>query len=186
MDALRDAVFTVATIVSTSGFATTNYDLWPLTAHMILIILMCAGACAGSTGGGIKQSRVLILVKSIKRNIHSFLNPSQVRVITHNKRRLPENIVNNVLAYLAIYIVIVLASTLIIAFDGFDLASTMTAVLATFNNIGPGLGMVGPVGNYSAFSDLSKLIMIFDMLAGRLEIMPIVVLFSRTAWEKAD
>ena len=92
---------------------------------------------------------------------------------------------NNVLAYLAIYIVIVLASTLIIAFDGFDLTSTMTAVLATFNNIGPGLGMVGPVGNYYAFSDLSKLVMIFDMLAGRLEIMPIVVLFSRTTWKKA-
>ena len=137
IEALRDAAFTVATIVSTSGFATTNYDLWPLAAHIILIILMCAGACAGSTGGGIKRSRVLTLIKSIKRNIHSFLNPSEVRVITYNKRRLPEKIVNN--------------------------------VLATFNNIGPGLGMVDPVGNYSAFSDLSKLVMIFDMPAGRLE-----------------
>lgn len=186
LDTLRDAAFTVATIVSTSGFATTNYDLWPLAAHVILIILMCTGACAGSTGGGIKQSRVLILIKSIKRNIHSFLNPSEVRVITYNKRRLPENIVNNVLAYLAIYIVIVLVSTLIIAFDGFDLTSTMTAVLATFNNIGPGLGMVGPVGNYFDFSNLSKIVMIFDMLAGRLEIMPIVILFSRTTWKKAS
>ena len=184
-DALRDAAFNVATIISTTGYATADFNLWPVAAQTILVVLMCFGACAGSTGGGMKSSRVLILLKAARRNIHAFIRPSGVRVIRYNERRLDESIVNNVLAYLAIYVLIILVSTFIISFDNFDFTTNLTAVLATFNNIGPGLNVVGPTGNFAGFSILSKCILIFDMLAGRLEIMPILVLFSKSTWMKA-
>lgn len=184
-DALRDAAFNVATIISTTGYATADFNLWPVAAQTVLVILMCCGACAGSTGGGIKNSRLLILLKSARRNIHAFIRPSGVRVIRYNGRRLDETIVNNVKAYLAIYVLIILASTFIVSFDNFDFTTNLTAVLATFNNIGPGLNVVGPTGNFAGFSVLSKCVLIFDMLAGRLEIMPILVLFSKSTWMRA-
>lgn len=184
-DALRDSAFTVATIISTTGYGTADFNLWPVAAQSVIAILMCCGACAGSTGGGIKSSRILILLKSIRRNIHSFIRPSGVKVIRYNERRLDESIVQNVMVYLSIYVLIILVSTFIVSFDNFDFTANLTAVLATFNNIGPGLGMVGPTGNFAGFSVLSKAVLIFDMLAGRLEIMPILVLFSRSTWMRA-
>lgn len=184
-DALRDAFFNTATIISTTGFGTADFNFWPVSAQLILLTLMCMGACAGSTGGGMKTSRILILLKSVKRNFYSFIHPDGVKVIRVNERKVDEKIVRNVLVYLCIYVIIIVISTFLISFDGFDLITDFTAVLATFNNIGPGLSTVGPTGNFAGFSVFSKLVLIFDMLAGRLEIMPILVLFSRRTWRKA-
>jgi trk system potassium uptake protein TrkH len=184
-ETVRHSAFTVGTIISTTGYATTDFDLWPSFSKTILLFLMFCGACAGSTGGGIKQVRLLILFKSLRRNIHKFLHPSEVNKIGYNGRVMDEQIVSNINAYLIAYVVIVILSVLILSLDGFDFESNFSAVMATFNNIGPGLAKVGPTQNFFSYSYLSKIVMIFDMLAGRLEIMPIIVLFSRSTWKKA-
>ena len=184
-DCLRDAAFTVGTIISTTGYATTDYNVWPPIAHSIILFLMFVGACAGSTGGGFKQVRLVIAWKTLRRNIHKFLHPSEVRTIEYNDRPMSESIVNNISSYVIAYVLIVIISTIVISIDGFDFETNFSAVMATFNNIGPGLNAVGPASNFAAFSIFSKIILILDMLAGRLEIMPILILFSKTTWKKA-
>ena len=184
-DCLRDAAFTVGTIISTTGYATTDYNQWPAMAHTIVLLCMFVGACAGSTGGGFKQVRLVILWKTLRRNVHKFLHPSEVRVIEYNNRPMPESIVNNISSYLIVYVFLVMASTLLISVDGFDFETNFSAVMATVNNIGPGLSLVGPVSNFASFSTFSKIILTFDMLAGRLEIMPILILFSKSTWKRA-
>lgn len=184
-DCLRDAAFTVATLISTTGYATTNYNLWPALAHSIVLFLMFVGACAGSTGGGFKQVRLVIMWKTLRRNIHKFLHPSEVRTIEYNNRPMSESIVNNISSYVIAYVLILIVSTIVISVDGFDFETNFSAVMATFNNIGPGLNVVGPVGNFAGFSVLSKIVLILDMLAGRLEIMPILILFSKSTWKRA-
>ena len=184
-ETIRHAAFTVSSIMTTTGFATTDFDLWPAFSKAIIMLLMVIGACAGSTGGGLKVARLLLLLKSLKRNIGQVLKPRKVQVVRNNSAVVDEKILDNANAYLAAYVVILFLSFLIISLDNFSVGTNFTAVLACFNNIGPGLEAVGPTCNFSAYSTLSKLVLSFDMLAGRLEIFPILVLFSRSTWRRA-
>ena len=184
-ETIRHAAFTVSTIITTTGFATTDFDLWPAFSKAIIMLLMIVGACAGSTGGGLKIARVLLLSKSLKRNIGQVLKPRKVQVVRNNGNVVDEKILDNANAYLAAYVVIIFLSYLVISLDNFSVGTNFTAVLACFNNIGPGLEAVGPTCNFSAYSTLSKLVLCFDMLAGRLEIFPMLVLFSRSTWRRA-
>ena len=184
-ETIRHTAFTVSTIITTTGFATTDFDLWPAFSKAIIMLLMIVGACAGSTGGGLKVARLLLLMKSLKRNIGQVLKPRKVQVVRNNGAVVDEKILDNANAYLAAYVVILFLSFLIVSLDNFSVGTNFTAVLACFNNIGPGLEAVGPTCNFSGYSDLSKLVLCFDMLAGRLEIFPMLVLFSRSTWRRA-
>ncbi len=183
-ETIRHAAFQVSSIMTTTGFATTDFDLWPSFSKGLLLMLMVVGACAGSTGGGLKCARVLLLFKSLRRNIRQVLNPRKVMVVRNNHKVVDEKVLANTNAYLAAYVIIIIVSFLLISLDGFSTGTNISAVLACFNNIGPGLEAVGPTCNFSAYSDFSKLVLILDMLAGRLEIFPILVLFSRNTWRK--
>ena len=182
-ETFRHASFTVSTIITTTGFATTDFDLWPAFSKGIIMFLMVVGACAGSTGGGLKVARLLLLLKSLKRNIGQVLNPRRVQVVRNNGQAVDEKIIDNTNAYLAAYVCFVIFSFVLISLDNFSIGTNFTAVLACFNNIGPGLEAVGPTCNYAAYSDFSKLVLSADMLAGRLEIFPILLLFSRSTWK---
>ncbi|MGN0169001.1 MAG: TrkH family potassium uptake protein [Acetatifactor sp.] len=182
-ETIRHAAFQVASIVTTTGFATTDFDLWPSFSKAILLFLMVVGACAGSTGGGFKCGRALLMVKSLRRSVRQVVHPQKVQVVCSNGQPIGEKVLRNINAYLAAYVMIVIVSFLAVSLDGFSVTTNFSAVLACFNNIGPGLEMVGPIGNYGAYSTFSKLVLIMDMLAGRLEIFPILILFSRTTWK---
>ncbi len=184
-ETVRHAAFQVATIITTTGFATDDFNQWPEFSKAILLCLMVIGACAGSTGGGIKCARVLLLFKSLKRNIHLTLHPQKVEVLRNDGQAVDEKVVTNTGMYLAAYVIIIVFSFLVLSADKFSFTTNFTAVLACFNNIGPGLDVVGPAGNYGGFSVLSKLVLIADMLAGRLEIFPILALFSHSTWKNA-
>ena len=181
-ETVRHAAFQVATIITTTGFATTDYELWPGFSKAILLGLMIIGASAGSTGGGFKCSRVLLVLKSLRRSVRKIVHPQKVQAVRLNGHPVDEKVLQNTNAYLAAYGTAVLASFLLISVDGFSITTNLSAVLACFNNIGPGFEMVGPTCNYGAYSTFSKLVLIMDMLAGRLEIFPILILFSRTTW----
>lgn len=181
-ESLRHAAFQVATIVTTTGYATDDFDLWPGFSKAILFSLMFIGACAGSTGGGIKCGRLLLVIKSLKRSVHRVIHPQKVQVVRVNHQPVDEKVLQNTNAYLAAYLIIVAGSYLLVSLDGLSITTSLSAVAACFNNIGPGFEMVGPACNYAEFSDLSKLVLILDMLAGRLEIFPILILFSRDTW----
>ena len=182
-ETIRHAAFQVASIITTTGYSTTDFDLWPAFSKTILVALMIVGACAGSTGGGFKVARILLLLKSLRRNIRQVLHPNKVQVVRNNGQVVDEQILENTNAYLAAYVVIIIISTILISLDGFSLGTNLTAVLSCFNNIGPGLEAVGPTCNFGAYSAFSKLVLSMDMLAGRLEIFPILVLFSRSTWK---
>ncbi len=184
-ESLRHASFQVSSIITTTGFSTVNFDLWPAFSKGILLALMLIGACAGSTGGGIKCARVLLLIKGARRNISQIMHPQKVQVIRVNGRVVDERILSNTNAYLAIYLLILIGSFLLLGLDGFSITTNFSAVMACFNNIGPGLDAVGPACNFSGFSPISKLVLILDMLAGRLEIFPILVLLSPKTWKKS-
>ena len=183
-ETIRHAAFQVSSIMTTTGFATTDFDLWPSFSKTILLMLMIVGACAGSTGGGLKVARILLIFKSLRRSIRRLLNPQKVSVVRNNGKPVDEKILDNANAYLGAYVIIVILSFLIISLDGFSTGTNISAVLACFNNIGPGLEAVGPTCNYGAYSIASKLVLIVDMLAGRLEIFPILVLLSRSTWRR--
>jgi len=183
-ETIRHAAFQVSSIMTTTGFATTDFDLWPSFSKGLLLMLMVVGACAGSTGGGLKCARVLLLFKILRRNIRQVLNPQKVMVVRNNKKIVDEKVLSNTNAYLAAYVIIIIVSFLLISIDGFSTGTNISAVLACFNNIGPGLEAVGPTCNFGAYSDFSKFVLILDMLAGRLEIFPILALFSRSSWFK--
>ena len=183
-ETIRHAAFQVASIVTTTGFATTDFDLWPTFSKSVLLCLMLLGACAGSTGGGFKCGRALLVFKGLRRSVRQIVHPGKVEVVRVNGRAIEEKVLENTNAYLAAYALIIAASFLLISVDGFSVTTNLTAVLACFNNIGPGLETVGPTCNFSGFSVFSKLVLIMDMLAGRLEIFPILILFSRTTWGK--
>ena len=183
-ETVRHAAFQVSSIMTTTGYATTDFDLWPAFSKGLLMMIMVVGACAGSTGGGMKCARVLLLFKSLRRNIRQVLNPRTVQVVRNNGKVVDEKIIANTNAYLAAYVVVIIASYLIISLDGFSVGTNLTAVLACLNNIGPGLEAVGPTCNFAGYSVLSKLVLTVCMLAGRLEIFPILVLFSRSTWKK--
>ena len=184
-DALRHSLFQVSSIITTTGFATADFDLWPSFSKGILLFLMMIGACAGSTGGGLKCARALLLLKGLRRNLAQVLAPQRVQMIRVNQKPVDEKIVANTNTYLCAYTVVLVGSFLLISIDGFSVMTNFSAVLACFNNIGPGLESVGPLCNFSLFSPFSKLILILDMLAGRLEIFPILILFSAKAWKRS-
>lgn len=183
-ETIRHAAFQVSTIMTTTGFATTDFDLWPSFSKAILVCLMIIGASAGSTGGGFKCGRMLLVLKSLRRNIRKILYPQKIQVVKNNGRMVDEKVIDNTNAYLAAYVIIIVLSFIVISLDGFSMTTNITAVLACFNNIGPGLEAVGPTCNFSGFSILSKLVLILDMLAGRLEIFPILILFTRSTWRR--
>ena len=182
-ETFRDASFTVSSIITTTGFTTADFDRWPAFSKGIILFLMVVGACAGSTGGGLKVSRLLYLLKSLGRNITQVLNPRRVKALRGNGQVISETVIDNTNAYLAAYVFIVIFSYLIVSLDGNTVGTNLSAVLACFNNIGPGLEAVGPTCNFGHLSDLSKLVLSMDMLAGRLEIFPILVLFSKSTWK---
>ena len=181
-ETVRHAAFTVGTLISSTGFATTDFDLWPSFSKSILMVLMLIGACAGSTGGGLKVARLMLLLKSLGRNIQQTLRPRRVQMVRNNGKPMDEKVLANTNAYFAAYFIIIFVSFMLISLDGFSITTNFTAVLACFNNMGPGLEAVGPTCNFSAFSTFSKLILCLDMLAGRLEIFPILILFSKNTW----
>ena len=183
-DSIHHAAFQVGSIITTTGFSTVDFDLWPSFSKTILLCLMVIGACAGSTGGGLKIARLLLLMKGLMRNIRQMLNPRKVQVIRNNGSAVSEKILENTNAYFAAYIVIIFAIFLIISLDGYSIGTNFSAVLCTFNNIGPGFEAVGPMCNFSIFSDLSTLVLSIGMLAGRLEIFPILVLLSKDTWKR--
>lgn len=182
--ALQQVSFQVASIITTTGYATTDFNLWPQASRTILVMLMFVGACAGSTGGGIKVSRFLILLKAAKKELIQLLHPRSVRKIKIDGKAVEHEVVRSTNVFMGIYILVFAFSILLISFDNLDLATNFTAVTATLNNIGPGLELVGPTGNFSVFSNFSKLVLTFDMLAGRLELFPLLLLFVPDTWKK--
>ena len=181
-ETVRHAAFQVSSIITTTGFATTDFDLWPGFSKTILLCLMVVGACAGSTGGGLKVARLLLLLKTTRRNISQMLNPRKVLLVRNNDQVVDEQVLSNTNAYLSAYVIILFVSFMLISLDDFSTGTNFSAVLCCFNNIGPGLELVGPTCNFSSFSVLSKLVLILDMLLGRLEIFPLLVLFSPQTW----
>ena len=183
-EAFRHAFFQVGSIITTCGYATTDFDLWPETSKMILVLLMFIGACAGSTGGGFKISRLLILCKAIPKQLSLVIHPREVKVIRMDGKPIDHNTLRSTNVYLAIYFFILLVSTLLISVDNFNLTTNFTAVASTLNNIGPGLDGVGPTRNFGMYSDFSKFVLMFDMLAGRLELYPLLILFMPSLWRR--
>ena len=183
-ESIRHAAFQVGTFVSSTGFASTDFDLWPSFSKAIIMCLMVVGACAGSTGGGLKIARLMLILKSLRRNIRQTLNPRKVQVIRNNGTAVDEQILDNTNAYLAAYITILFISFVLVSLDGFSVTTNFSAVLSCFNNMGPGFEAVGPSCNFSGYSGFSKIILSMDMLLGRLEIFPILVLFSRNTWKR--
>ena len=182
--ALTDAAFQVASIITTTGFATCDFNLWPALSKTILVLLMITGACAGSTGGGLKFSRVLILIKAVRQEINSFIHPRSVKAVGMDDRTVDKTVVKSVCVYAVLFALIYFGSVFIVSIDKYDVVTNFTAVLATMNNVGPGFEVVGATGNYAGFNYLSKIVFIFDMLAGRLELYPILLLFVPMMWKK--
>lgn len=184
-DAVRTAAFQVASVISTTGFSTADFNRWPELSRMLLVILMFIGACAGSTGGGMKCSRILVILRTIKAQVRSIIHPRAVSVVKLDGAPLSDSTVRTIYTYFATYIFITFVSALVVGLDNFSFGTTLTAVITCISNVGPGLEAVGPMGNFAAFSPLSKIILSFDMIIGRLEIFPILVLFSRSAWKRS-
>ena len=192
-EAFHHSMFTVVSIMTTTGFATLDYNTWPQFSRTLIFMLTCIGACAGSTGGGFKFSRIIILFRNARNEVIKTLHPKSVQRVYMDGHVVEEATVRGTNAYLAIYSIIFLSSFLLIAFfesfnvidfNVFDFETNLTAVAATLNNVGPGLNMVGPAGGFSDFSWASKIVLIFDMLAGRLELMPVLILFSKRTWSR--
>ena len=184
-DALRHAAFTVASLISTTGFGTENFDLWPSLSKTLLVLVMFIGGCAGSTAGGMKVSRWLIAIKGFIREIFTLIHPRQVKKITLDSRPVDKEVIKSVSSYIVCFVMVFVGSLLVISLDGRDVVTNFTAVAATINNIGPGLEGVGPTANFADFSNLSKLMLTFNMIAGRLEIFPLLILLSPNTWKKA-
>ena len=184
-EALTHAAFQVGSIITTTGFSTADFDLWPQTSKTVLVLLMFIGACAGSTGGGIKVSRFVITLKTIIKELNSYIHPKSIKKIKIDDKPVEHEVLRSVNVYFITYIILFAASVLAVSFEGRDLITNFTAVAATFNNIGPGLAMAGPTQNFGFFTDFSKVVMIFDMLAGRLELFPLLILFHPTLWKDA-
>lgn len=184
-EAIRQAAFQVSSILTTTGYSTANYDLWPTLSKGILFVLMFIGGCAGSTAGGLKVSRVILLVKSIMREIKKMLHPRSVSTVKFEGKTVEDSTVSNVNSYFSIYFLCFFAFFLLICFDGFNFETNLTAVAACFNNVGPGFDLVGPFGGYSMFSDFSKIVLSFAMLFGRLEIFPLILFFMPSTWKRS-
>lgn len=182
LDALTHASFQVASIITTTGFSTVDFNMWSQACKTILVMLMFVGACAGSTGGGIKVSRFVILIKTVTKELNSYIHPKSIKKINFEKKMVEHEVVRATNVYFITYMLLFAASVLLIAFEGRDLVTNFTAVAATINNIGPGLEMVGPSHNFGMFTPFSKYVLMFDMLAGRLELFPLLLLFHPALW----
>ncbi len=183
-ETIRHSFFQVGSIITTTGFATTDFNQWPQLSKTILVILMFVGACAGSTGGGIKVSRITILFKTIGKELSMLIHPQMVKKIKADGHSVSHEVIRSTNVFMATYFIILCLSVLFISIDNYDFTTSFTAVVATLNNIGPGLELVGPTGNFSLFSNFSKIVLIFDMLVGRLEIFPMLILFHPSCWKK--
>lgn len=183
-DALRHAFFQVGSIITTTGYATADFDAWPAFSKTILLLLMFTGGCAGSTAGGFKLSRVIILFKTIRKELRNLIHPQLVKVIKMDGHAVKDEVIRSTNVFTAAYFIIMLFSLLFISLNGFDLTTNFTTVVTMLNNVGPGFGLVGPTCNFSFFSDFSKFVMIFDMLTGRLEIYPMLIFFHPACWKK--
>lgn len=181
---LKNSFFQVSSIMTTTGFSTTDFNNWPELSRMLLVLLMFIGGCAGSTAGGLKVSRIIIMLKSLKNEIRRIIHPRAVNLLTIDGKRISDDIARSTLIYFIIYILVLAFSIIFVSLDRFDTVSNITGVISTLNNIGPGLGVVGPAGNFSGYNGFSKIIFIFDMLLGRLEIYPIILLFYPKMWSK--
>ena len=182
-DGIRHAAFYVAALVSTTGFATIDYNLWPVFAQSILMFMLFMGACAGSTGGGFKISRILILLKGMKNELNKLIHPRQVKKITMDKKPVDSEVVRSVNAFLVAYVLVLVVSVCLVSVDGKnDIVTSVTSVMTALSNVGPGLGSIGPVNNFSHLGDFSKLVLSFDMLAGRLELFPMLILISPSTY----
>lgn len=183
-EGIRHAAFQVGSIMTTAGFSSANFDTWPSLSKSVLVLLMFIGGCAGSTCGGIKVSRILIYLKTVKKEIAQLCHPRNVKVIKIDGKPLAHNVLRSANIFFIVYMMVFVVSTLLISIDEFDLVTNFTAVASALGNIGPGLSLVGPVRNFDLFSPLSKYVLMFDMLAGRLEIFPMLVLLSPSTWKK--
>ena len=183
-EALMHSYFTVGSLITTTGFSTVDFNQWPSYSRSLLVMLLFVGACAGSTGGGIKVSRIIILFRNMSNELRVMTHPRQVKKVRMDGHQVEADVIKSVQVYLAVYIMICVISILLLTIDGLDLTTNFTAVVATLNNIGPGLELVGPASNFDVFSTPSKCVLIFDMLAGRLELFPIVLLLAPSTWKK--
>ncbi|MBP5618692.1 MAG: TrkH family potassium uptake protein [Clostridia bacterium] len=183
-DILRHSAFQVATVSSTTGFASADFNTWPALTKTLMVALMFIGSCAGSTAGGMKMSRIILGFKAARQDIHALIHPRAIKSVRLNGKVVSDEVVNRTVRFLICYLMIFVVSAVIVSLDGNDLETGFTSVAATLNNIGPGLSKVGPTGNYAAFSDLSKAVLILDMLIGRLEVFPMLLLFSPSVWRK--
>ena len=183
-DAFHHAFFTVSSVMTTTGFATVDFDLWPELSRVLLVLLMIVGACAGSTGGGVKVSRIVMIFKSAAFEVRKLLHPGSVKVLMIDGKRIDRETIQGVHSYMTVYFAITVLSILLVSLDDLDLITTVTAVEATLNNIGPGLGLVGPTSNFALMSPLSKVVLTADMLLGRLELFPLLILFMPSTWRK--
>ncbi len=183
-ESFRHSFFQVASLVSTTGFVTTNYELWPTSCIMILLFLTFMGACAGSTAGGFKVSRLIILLKSAGNKMKTAIHPRKIDVVSNGDGKIEKSVIEGTQTFFTIYMLLLFVTTFLISFDGFDVMTNFTASLSCISNVGPGLGKVGPVGNFSEFSSFSKFILSFLMIAGRLELFPIIALFNFKTWKK--
>jgi trk system potassium uptake protein TrkH len=183
-NAFHHAAFQVASVMTTTGYATVDFGTWNNMPKGVLVLVMFIGACAGSTGGGIKVSRLILYFKQVKRELQSFIHPSSVKSIRLDGKVVNKETIRIANVFLMAYVMVFVASFLVVSLDEFDLITTFTSVAATLNNIGPGLGAVGPSGNFAGYSDPSKWVLIFDMIAGRLEIFPVLIVFSIGTWRK--
>ena len=183
MTKLRHAFFQVASVITTTGFTTLDYEIWPQIALVTMVTLMFVGACAGSTGGGIKVSRVLIFFRTVKREITLFFHPKRVMPIKAEQKPVPPEVVRSVSVFLSAYVLVFVISVLLVSLDNNDFTTTFTAVAATMNNIGPGLSKAGPTESFSFFSPFAKYVMMFDMLAGRLELYPMLIMLMPDFWK---
>ena len=184
-EAIHHSAFQVASIISTTGYATVDFNLWPQFSRVTLFLLMFIGAMAGSTGGGLKVVRVSLIMKAVRRSIATMLHPNSVKLIHMDGEQVDEEVVDGVKEYFLIYMLILAGSVLLVSMDPFvDFEATMTSVVTCLNNVGPGLGLVGPISNFSQFSDFSKIVLSLDMLLGRLELFPILILAVPSAWKK--
>ena len=184
LHAFRYASFQVASIITTTGFYTADFELWPQLSQVILLTVMFVGACAGSTGGGIKVCRFVILCKSIRQELKKILHPNAVTVVKMNGKKVSAETLRGINVYFAAYIFIMVLSVILVSIDNFDFATSFSGVLTTINNVGPGISKVGPVDNFYMFSPLSKIVFSFDMLVGRLEIIPFLLMLSPDLWRR--
>lgn len=180
----RYAVFQVVTVITTTGYSTADFAQWPMFSKAVLMMLTVIGACASSTGGGIKVSRLLVGIKCVKREIVQLAHPKSVGIIRIGGKKVSSDVLRTIYIYFIAYVGILIGSVVLVSLDNFDFETTFSAVLTTLGNVGPGMAQVGPMGNFAGFSPLSKLILCFDMLAGRLEIFPFLVLFTAPAWRR--